>query len=230
MSVIGRHVLPRLTVHPPSNIREPGGHGRADGAGISQGVVARNADDGSPRAVRRHPERVALALHDERRDLNRVQLRQSALGGIVALAGRMQWEGEAQDATAPTSAEVRQATRAPADRPPVMIGSPSSASSRNCSRTAVQAASSWRAGAGLRRPATRYGCSTSATVCPAEFAASAAATMSGAFTPPPAPCPSTSPPTGRSTGWRRARARPWGVSSSRIRQPSQSRAGRRPLG
>ena len=60
-------------------------------------MVPRNADDRSARAVRRHPERVALALHDERRDLNRVQLGQPALGGIVALAGRMQWEGEAQD-------------------------------------------------------------------------------------------------------------------------------------
>ena len=39
--------------------------------------------------------------------------------------------------------------------------------------------SSWFAGAGLRRPATRYGCSTSTTLTPASSAASFAATRSG---------------------------------------------------
>ena len=82
------------------------------------------------------------------------------------------------------------------------------------STTAVQAASSWAAGAGERRPATRYGCSTSATVRPVSSATSRAVTRSGASTPPPAPCPSTSAALGLRAAWRCARARPCGVSIS----------------
>ena len=61
---------------------------------------------------------------------------------------------------------MRQATRAPDDRPPVTSGSPARAPSRSSATTAVHAASSCAAGAGERRPATRYGCSTSATEKP----------------------------------------------------------------
>src|SRR5204862_408393 len=43
------------------------------------------------------------------------------------------------------------------------------------------------AGGGDRRPATRYGCSTSATPMPFARAAPAAAARSRACTPPPAP-------------------------------------------
>ena len=61
-------------------------------------------------------------------------------------------------------------------------------------------------------PATRYGCSTRATVKPASTAASLAATRSTASTPPPAPWPRTSAPFGRRAGCRCARAGPEGVS------------------
>ena len=50
-------------------------------------------------------------------------------------------------ATAPTASAVRQATRAPSDRPPTTSGKPASSCSRSRSTTAVHAVSSWRAGA-----------------------------------------------------------------------------------
>src|SRR3954447_26176216 len=95
-----------------------------------------------------------------------------------------------------------------------MSGRPRSASSRSCVTTAVHAESSCCAGAGLRRPATREGCSTSATLTCTNRAASVAASRSGASTPPPAPCPSISAAAGRSAWCRWTRAGPWGVSSS----------------
>src|SRR5205823_7047351 len=54
-------------------------------------------------------------------------------------------------AAAPSAAEVRQATRAPEERPPAISGT----SKASCPTTEIQAASSCAAGAGLRRPATR---------------------------------------------------------------------------
>ena len=73
--------------------------------------------------------------------------------------------GKARQTTpiAPVAAAVRHATRAPDERPPATSGSPASAPRAGASTTAIHAASSWCAGAGVRRPATRYGCSTSAT-------------------------------------------------------------------
>jgi Right handed beta helix region len=67
------------------------------------------------------------------------------------------WTGNARHKTAiePVSSAVRHATRAPDDRPPVRTGRPLSRPSRSCETTAVQDASSWPAGAGLRFPATR---------------------------------------------------------------------------
>ena len=64
------------------------------------------------------------------------------------------WTGKARHstATAPAAAAVRHATRAPLERPPVTSGSPPRSS---CSTTASHAASSWCAGAGDFRPATR---------------------------------------------------------------------------
>ena len=49
---------------------------------------------------------------------------------------------------------LRQATRAPEERPPVTSGRAASSPSRSRSTAASQAASSWWAGAGERRPAT----------------------------------------------------------------------------
>ena len=75
-------------------------------------------------------------------------------------------EGEAEDADRAGRGGGAEATRAPDDRPPATRGNPLSAPSRRCSTTASHAVSSWCAGAGERRPATRYGCSTSATPKP----------------------------------------------------------------
>ena len=64
------------------------------------------------------------------------------------------WTGNARQSTPtdPVAAAVRQATRAPAERPPVTSGRPPRSS---CSTTLVHAASSCAAGAGDLRPATR---------------------------------------------------------------------------
>jgi hypothetical protein len=59
-------------------------------------VGAGNEDDGSVRAVGRNAERIALTLDDERRHGHRVQLRKTALGGIVSAAGRVNGEGKAE--------------------------------------------------------------------------------------------------------------------------------------
>lgn len=57
-----------------------------------QAVVAGDAHHGAARRVRRHPERVALALDDEDRHPDRVELVEPAL---VGPARRMNGEGEA---------------------------------------------------------------------------------------------------------------------------------------
>jgi len=48
-------------------------------------VVARHAHNDPVLPLRRHPEGVALALHDQRRDLQGLELRQTALPGIAGL-------------------------------------------------------------------------------------------------------------------------------------------------
>ena len=116
------------------------------------GCRARGRRCGSVR--RRAASRTVLvALHDERRDRHGVELVQARL---LRPPGRVRpgTRGTALP-TAPVAPAVRQATRAPAERPPTISGRPAEASARRCSATAVHAASSWCAGAGLRRPATR---------------------------------------------------------------------------
>ena len=81
---------------------------------------------------------------------------------------------------------VRQATRAPLLRPPTTSAPPRDRQ-RSATTTATNAASSRGAGPGARRPLTRYGCSTLATVQPAATSAAVTATRSGASIPPPAP-------------------------------------------
>ena len=115
---------------------------------------------------------------------------------------------------ASVASAVRQATRAPSERPPTINGTPRSWLSRRSSTTAVHAASSCFAGAGERRPATRYGCSTRATVRPSASAASRAVTRSRDSTPPPAPWPSTRAAFALFVEYTCALAAPCGVSIS----------------
>ena len=134
----------------------------------------------------RHAERVAPALHDQARHAGR-PARASRLAGP---ARRRQREGEAQHAAhvrAPPPA-VRQATRAPALRPPSTHGSGGRAASAGQPRGV--------------EPRRRLGHPAAAhpprLLHPHDLeperpsAASRAASRSGASTPPPAPCPSTS--------------------------------------
>jgi hypothetical protein len=122
----------------------------------AQAVVGRDLDDAPALAGGRHPEAIALALHHEHRDLDRVEL-------VLATGGRRAAErpggcsGKARHRTptAPVAAAVRQATRAPDERPPVTKARPDSSSPDSASRTAVQAASSSAARGVERRPATR---------------------------------------------------------------------------
>jgi Family of unknown function (DUF6308) len=57
-------------------------------------VRAGDANDGAVRAVRRHPERIALALDDQGRNVDRIELREPAL---LRAAGRVEREGKTQD-------------------------------------------------------------------------------------------------------------------------------------
>jgi hypothetical protein len=60
-------------------------------------VVPRHRDHLAPGALGRHPERIAVALHDQHRNLHGVELADAALRRIVGLAGRMHREREAED-------------------------------------------------------------------------------------------------------------------------------------
>src|SRR6266498_297801 len=144
------------------------------------------------------------------------------LGGTAPPERRGGCKGNARHstATAPVFRAVRHATRAPADRPPTSSGNPSSTPARRSSTTASHATSSRRAGAGERRPATRYGCSTSTTLILSARATPVTATRSGAVTPPPAPWPRTSAALDSSAPCRWARARPCGVSISNVFPPA----------
>ena len=111
------------------------------------------------RGGRRHPEPVSAALDDERRDGDR---RRARAGGSAVVwptdarrggsSGKREAENGDRAALGPA---VRQATRAPDERPPKISGRPASSRSAIRAVTASQAASSWRAGAAERRPATR---------------------------------------------------------------------------
>src|SRR6266542_739411 len=117
-----------------------------------------------------------------------------------------------QSSTGPPGSGTPNGSRAPLDRPPTTSGTFDTGNDRT---TATQAASSCPAGAGDRRPATRYGWVTRTTVTPAASAALRTAARSGAPTSPPAPWPSTSRLTGRDAGRSTAtRAGPCGVAPS----------------
>ena len=84
-------------------------------------------------------------------------------------ARRGGWSGKARQRTpiAPTASAVRQATRAPSDLPPTTSGRPCSRV-RGVGRSPPSTRCRADAGAGDRRPATRYGCSTMTTLEPLE--------------------------------------------------------------
>ena len=169
---------------------KPGTYRGRHGLGIGlEAVIPRHFDNIAVGAGWRDSERVALALDDERRDVDRVELGQATLRWLARTPRWMERERQAEDcdgggrlrgAAGDTGAE-----RAAADNQLEV-------SQLLCSEMLIQAASSCAARAGERRPATRYGCSTSATLIPAARAARDAAARSGASIPPPAPWPSTS--------------------------------------
>jgi hypothetical protein len=59
-------------------------------------VIPRHAHHSSSLSIRRHPERVLLALDHQHRDVHRLEFVQPRLLGVVALAGRVDREGEAE--------------------------------------------------------------------------------------------------------------------------------------
>ena len=160
-------------------------------AGTPKGVIRpRQADDPGARGeLGRAAERVAFALDHQRRNPGPEQfLRPGALGA----AGRVRvGRPAARQASAPTVNAVRQATRAPAERPPTTSGP----AGRSAASTAVHAASNCLGGPATLQPGQRrHGCSTSTTLTPLGGSAAANATRSRASMPPPAPWPSTNVP------------------------------------
>ena len=135
------------------------------------------------------PERVPLPLHHQRRHPGAQQLVQARL---LRPARRVQRERQREAPTAPTCTAVRQATRAPAERPPTTSGP---ATSRRRRRTASQALSSVGGG---RRPCGRRPATAVPPVrrSPPSGRSFARTTRSRAPMPPPAPCPRTSVITG----------------------------------
>src|SRR5215212_4568283 len=77
---------------------EPGGYGRADRGCAAQRVVPGDRDDLAAAAGRRHAERVAFPLDDERGHLDGVELVQARLLG---LARRVDRKGQAEDRPGP---------------------------------------------------------------------------------------------------------------------------------
>ena len=135
------------------NALEPAGYRAPDGVEVLlEPVVARRPrrPRGPARAAacRTSPSPPARRASGPRR--RRAPRGGSSRGGRAGAPGR---RGRARP-TASTAAAVRQATRAPMERPPAISGSPASSPVPRCSITAIQAASSCRGGAGARRPAT----------------------------------------------------------------------------
>ena len=145
--------------------RKPLSYRRGDGLEVClEVVVAGDLRHLANWARWRHPEPVALALDDEGRHRYGVELGETALRRLAA-ARRLERDARQSTATAPVSSTVRQATRAPIERPPTMSGRPASSRSRSCSTTATQAVFSCGAGPGsvgrLRVRAARSGRRTS---------------------------------------------------------------------
>jgi hypothetical protein len=102
-------------------------------------VVSGHSDDLSGRASRWNPERVSLALYDQHRDADRIQLGQTALRLLAT--GRLEREREAQHRDGAGLLDRAAATRPPMDLPPTITGRFSSRSARRLSTIAIHAAS-----------------------------------------------------------------------------------------
>ena len=134
---------------PGEEALEPGPDRVAHGALGPQGVVAAHGDDLAVGGGRRDPEAIGVAGHREHRDARRVDgvdLGPAASSGNASVSTPT---GGGAAATAP-----RHATRAPDDRPPWICGV-SGKRSVSAASTQAQDSSSWAAGAGALRPATR---------------------------------------------------------------------------
>ena len=144
---------PKFHIKPLDRAGKPFPHRSRDRLRRAEAVVARHEHDRAQARGWRDPERVALALDDEERHRDRIELRQPARS--VRSARRPEWEREAEHAGGfsrrggaagdprtrrPAAGEERQAVQG---------------TGASCSTTEIQAASSWAAGAGERRPATR---------------------------------------------------------------------------
>ena len=135
----------------------------------------------------------------------------SAARDFSGFPGGCSGKDSASTASAPTASAVRQATRAPALRPPTTNGRGNAPRPDvSSSMTASHATSSWAGGVATARPATRHGCSTSTTSHPCAVRA-VNAWRSADHDEPPAPCPRTSDPQGRDGRQRCASAIPTGV-------------------
>ena len=77
-------------------LSQPGGNRIADRLRVLQRVIPRHLDDGPVGTVRWHPERVALALDHQHRDIQGVELAEAALCRVVPLTRWMNREGQAQ--------------------------------------------------------------------------------------------------------------------------------------
>lgn len=148
------------------------------------------------RELLRLPEGVVPTLDDEGGDAGAEEFPGA---GPLGAARRVQGKLSARTAAAPSSVAVRQATRAPALRPPAITGSPDRATVGH--RPRHPASSVFGAGATFF-PATRQGCSTSATLTPWAGSSRASARRSLASMPPPAPWLTASTSRGASPGAR----------------------------
>ena len=99
-------------------LSDPGLDGGCDRLQVgAKAVIARHLGNRPIRGWRRHTERITLALNDERRDRDRVELGQPARGWIAGAAARLQGKGQAEDGDAARRLEAA-AGHARAERPP----------------------------------------------------------------------------------------------------------------
>src|SRR5215207_2266660 len=89
-----------------AELGEPGADRRAHGVEVrAEAVVARYDHHAAPAALRRHAERVAIALHNEHGNVDLVELVLARLGRIGP-AGSVHGNARQSTATAPVSAAV----------------------------------------------------------------------------------------------------------------------------
>ena len=198
-----------------NDARQPRSHGRADRLEVAlEAVIATHLHHLASRTRRRHAEPIAFALNDQGRHCHHVELGQAALRRLAGASGRFEGESETEHGD---SAGRRRGTASDA-------GTQRTTANDEWQAVELDGEKALEDGdprgvelcalAGDRRPATRYGCSTSATAKPSASAAFVAATRSGASIPPAAPWPRTRAARDSREGGKWARARPCGVSIS----------------